>query len=124
MDYTINKVSEITGISPYALRYYEKEGLLLNIKRKENGRRVYNEDALSWIEFIKCLRDTGMSINDIKEYMELLNIGDSTVEERKQILMEHRNKLELQMEVIRKSLLKINKKIDWYNGTMQECFCE
>lgn len=123
MEYTINKAAEILGLSTYTLRYYEKEGLLLNIKRNDNGRRCYLDGDIEWVEFIKCLRDTGMSISDIKYLIELINTGDSTIDKRKEILREHKNKLEDKMRVLKNSINKIEKKIQWYDGDIRGCGC-
>lgn len=70
MDYSIGEFSKLIGISAFTLRYYEKEELIAP-QRRENGRRVYSEDDISWVEFIKRLKDTGMPIKEIKKYAKL-----------------------------------------------------
>ncbi|MEG1255935.1 MerR family transcriptional regulator [Clostridium sp.] len=121
MEYTISKAAEIVGVSSYTLRYYEKEGLLPYIERNESGIRVYKDSDIFWIELIKCLKDTGMSISEIHRIVELSLEGEHTIPERKEILKEHKKKLEEQMEQLRVCSNKIDKKIDWYNGKQDNC---
>lgn len=86
---TIGEFSEVTGISAYTLRYYEKKGLL-HVSRDAAGRRDYSADDIEWVKFIKRLKDTGMLLRDIKHYSDLRYQGDSTMEERKELLTRHR----------------------------------
>ncbi|MED1065869.1 MerR family transcriptional regulator [Bacillus paralicheniformis] len=84
-------------VSANTLRFYEKEGLLRNISRDSNGRRIYNDDDLRWINFIRSLRLTGMPISKIKEYIDLYELGDETFLQRKKMMMQH--KLEVQNKI-------------------------
>ncbi|RQW09568.1 MerR family transcriptional regulator [Paenibacillus rhizophilus] len=68
------------------MRYYEKEGILPFIKRNESGIRMYEEEHIDWLKFICCLRDTGMSISQLKDFVELTVQGDGTTEQRIQML--------------------------------------
>lgn len=86
---TIGELSTQTGISEYTLRYYEKKELI-RVERDQNGRRCYVEKDIEWILFIKKLKDTGMLLRDIKRYSNLRYEGDSTMEERMNILKIHR----------------------------------
>jgi len=121
MEYTISKASEIVGLSSYTLRYYEKEGLLPGIKRNENGIRIYKDSDIFWIELIKCLKDTGMPISEIHRIVELSLRGEHTIPERKEILRDHKKKLEEQMEQLKICSNKIDRKIEWYNGKIDNC---
>lgn len=75
------------------MRYYEKEGLLTNISRDKSGRRVYYDADLIWLNWIKRLKSTGMSLEDIKRFSDLRVLGDSSIPDRKQMLIEHSKKL-------------------------------
>ncbi|MDA3732147.1 MerR family transcriptional regulator [Niameybacter massiliensis] len=121
MAYTIGKVAERVGLSTYTLRYYEKEGLLPGIQKNGQGIRIYQEDDIFWIELIKCLKETGMSIADIHYIVELSMEGEHTIPQRKQILNAHKRQLQEQMEIIQRSVHKIDKKIEWYDGKTKEC---
>lgn len=115
MELTIQQVSDKVGISSFTLRYYEKVGLLPSVRRNPKGRRIFNETDISWIELIRCLRNTGMSIEDVKRIVELSMLGDNTIPDRKQILRNHRLKMEQQMEELKRYIEKIDSKINWYN---------
>lgn len=121
MTYTIGKVAERVGLTTHTLRYYEKEGLLPYVKKNEQGIRIYEEDDLVWIELIKCLKETGMSIGEIQSIVVLSLEGDGTIPERKNILEKHKVKLLEQMAALQRSVEKIDKKLDWYNGKSIEC---
>ncbi|MEF9951994.1 MAG: MerR family transcriptional regulator [Clostridium sp.] len=121
MSYTVGDVAKKVGLSSYTLRYYEKEGLLPNVKRNDRGIREYSDDDIVWIELIKCLKSTGMSIEEIKVIVDLSLEGGDTIPQRKEILLNHRVKLETQIEDLVKCINKIDYKIDWYNGKSTNC---
>lgn len=73
-------------------RYYEKEGLLPHVKRNDNGKRLYDEEDLSWIHFVTALRATGMPIAQILKYLYLYKEGDSTISERKLMMLNHKKR--------------------------------
>jgi len=119
--YTIKHVSEIVGLSSYTIRYYDKCGLIPFIARNKNGVREFNEDDIFWIEIIKCLKNTGMTIEDIKSIVDLSLKGDHTKEERKNILLEHRRKILEQIESLNNNLKKLDSKIAWYENNSGCC---
>jgi MerR family transcriptional regulator, aldehyde-responsive regulator len=113
--YTIQEFCQKVNLSPFTLRYYEKEGLVPLSKRQNNGHRVYDDHDIPWITTICCLRSTGMSVSDIKHYVELTKLGESTVKERKQIILDQKKKIEEQLDELKKHLELINKKINLYD---------
>ncbi|MEZ0536530.1 MerR family transcriptional regulator [Caldicellulosiruptoraceae bacterium PP1] len=118
MQYSIKEVSEKTNLSAYTIRYYEQEGLLPNLERDAHGNRIFKESDVEWLLFIRCLRDTGMSITNMKRYVELNNLGDATIEDRREILLNHKKYIEAKIEELNNYLQKINHKIEWYNNTV------
>lgn len=114
MEYTIKQVSEKTGLSIYALRYYDKEGLLPLVKRSQSGIRKFSDNDIDWLGLICCLKNSGMSIENIKEFMNLCLRGNDTVEIRKNILVNHKEHILAQMKQLESSLCTINYKIDHY----------
>ncbi|MGL5051773.1 MAG: MerR family transcriptional regulator [Fusobacteriaceae bacterium] len=117
----IGDVGKELNIPTSTLRFYEKKGLLPHVERDKNGIRVYREEDIFWIEIIKCLRETGMSIEDIKHIVELSLQGENTEKQRKDILIEHRKKVEDEMKILKKYIEKINLKIKWYEDKNIEC---
>ncbi|MDE7429922.1 MAG: MerR family transcriptional regulator, partial [Lachnospiraceae bacterium] len=96
MEYSIGDFSKLTGLGIHTLRYYEHEGLITP-KRNSGNRRCYSDKDLTWIEFIKRLKDTGMPIKEIKHYAELRAAGDPTLSERMEMLVQHRHALNVQI---------------------------
>ena len=112
---TIQEVANNFSLSKDTLRYYEKEGLIDPVKKNKSGIREYTEEDLKRIEFIKCMRSSGLSIEVLKKYVELFNKGKSTVKERKDLLIGQREKLLEKQEDIKKTLDRLNYKIELYD---------
>lgn len=115
MGYTIAQVAEKVDLTAYTLRYYEKEGLLPFVERDEHGNRMFKENDIEWIMLIYCLRDTGMSIAEIKHYVDLCVEGNGTIETRRKIIFEHKKLVEQKTEQMKDYLTKINKKLECYD---------
>jgi DNA-binding transcriptional MerR regulator len=113
--YTINEVAEICNISPYTLRFYDKEGLLPFVSRNPSGNRQFSDTDLNVIKLICCLKNTGMQIKDIKRYIDLVMQGAETSAQRKQIMIEHRKTVLNQIEDLKKNLNIIDLKIALYD---------
>lgn len=106
-------------IEPHTLRFYEKEGIITP-QRTESGIRVYSEDNISQLEMAMCLKSTGMPLKDIKRYFDLVEQGDSTLDQRLKIFTDHRQHVLDQIEELKKHLCKIEHKIEWYTGFVAE----
>ena len=93
MTYSIQEVSEKTGLSAHTLRYYEKESLLPGVERSSSGFRQYSDADLELLGGICCLKNTGMSLREIARFMQLTKEGDSTLRQRCGLLEAHRGKV-------------------------------
>jgi DNA-binding transcriptional MerR regulator len=113
--YTIKQVSEKTSLPPHVLRYYENEGLLPSISRSRNGVRRYSDEDLEWIGLICCLKNTGMSIKQIKSFVELSVKGDKTLKQRVEMLLEHKKNVEDQIQEMHQHLEKVTCKIEKFS---------
>lgn len=113
----IKEVSEETGLSAHTIRYYEKEGLLPPIARDKNGIRCFSGDNLFWLDLVICLKKTKMPTEQIKKIVELSIEGDQTIPERKIILETHKNKIDAQIKELEVSKIKVEKKINFYDGS-------
>ena len=111
------QVSEHTGFSLDTLRYYEKEGLLGSIERTTGGRRVYTQADVDWLGMVRCLRDTGMPIADLKRYTELC-ADDSTMEERLDLLERHGDEVQASIDALLRQQEQLRAKIGWYRGQL------
>lgn len=112
---TIAEVSKKYGLSADTLRYYERVGLIPEIKRNKSGIRDYKEEDCRWIEFIKCMRSAGLPIEALIEYVRLVQQGDETIGARKELLMEQRKQLIEKMEDMKKTIERLDYKIEIYD---------
>ena len=115
MSYSIKEVSQKFNISAYTLRYYEKEGLLPSVQRNENGKRLYTDIDLGWIQIVGCMRATGMSIAYIKKYIDLCTKGNETVPERRKIILDQKKVIEEQLKKYTELLELVDMKLDYYD---------
>lgn len=118
---TIAQVSEKCDISADTLRYYERIGLLPPVKRNKSGIRDYEEGDVRWISFIKCMRNAGLSIETLIEYVSLFQQGEDTVPVRKNLLIEQRQQLVERIEEMKQTLSYLDKKIDGYEEKIVKC---
>lgn len=117
---TISEVSERTGLSQDTLRYYEKAGLIERVGRTSGNRRCYEAADLDWLAFLLRLRETGMSIADMRHFGQLRNTGTTTVADRLIMLREHRSLLEAHIRSLRQSAKVLGTKIDHYEALLAE----
>ena len=113
MGYPIGKFSKMVSLSIDTLRYYEKERLIIPA-RDQNNRRTYSEADQRWIAFIKRLKATGMPIKEIKTYARLRYQGNSTIDERLQLLFTQKNRLTAQQQEIDAHIAFLENKIATY----------
>ncbi len=110
----IGEVSKLFDVPSETLRYYERAGLLLPVNRTENGIRDFDERDLHRVEFILRMRNAGLSIEVLKEYMRLVEAGDETITQRKDILIKEKEKLEQRIEEFQFTLNMLKYKICVY----------
>jgi DNA-binding transcriptional MerR regulator len=115
---TIAEVSEKYDLSADTLRYYERVGLIPRVNRSPSGTRDYTEEDLNWVGFIKCMRSAGLPIEALIEYVGLFQQGDATIEARKELLREQRRQLIARMDDMRKTLERLDHKIEVYEKTV------
>ena len=111
---TIKEAAERTGISIDNLRYYERIGLIPKIHRNKNGIRDYTQEDCNWVEFIKCMRNAGLPIETLIDYVTMFQQGDSTIDARKELLTEQRKVLEKKIKDMNETLGRLNHKIELY----------
>lgn len=114
--YTIKDAAKLMNVPPSTIRYYDKEGLIPSIKRKETGYRIFTEEALSALKIIDCLKKTGMPIKDIRQFFQWIDEGDASLEERYEMFLERKAAVEAQMAELQQVMDTINYKC-WYYET-------
>ena len=112
---TIAEVSKKYNITPDTIRYYEKIGLIPHVSRNKSGIRDFDENSCNWIEFIKCMRSAGLSIDVLTQYISLFKQGNKTAKARKELLVEQRKKLLEKQEDINRTIKRLDYKIELYN---------
>jgi DNA-binding transcriptional MerR regulator len=128
--HTIRQVAEITGFSPDTLRYYEKIGLLKSPQRGPGGVRTYSDDNVHLLTSLNCLKKTGLSLEDIKEFVQegkvfenrstKLDVNDPILLSRIKVLSEHLNKMEEQRRELDDIIKRTKKKLDYFNEILNE----
>jgi len=118
---TIAEVAERTGLTRHTLRYYERDGLMLDVGRAGSGHRRYTERDLGWIELITKLRATGMPVREVRRYAELVRAGDGNEDERLTLLRAHHGRVRAQLDTIAAYLDAIDMKISYYAGAAGAC---
>ena len=117
--YTIQEVSKKTGLTAHTLRYYEKEGLLSGVERTQGGFRQYTDEDLERLGLICCLKNTGMSIQEIARFVQLTHEGDHTLEERVELLREHRERVLERMAEMQEHLDKVTWKLNFFTEKLR-----
>ncbi|CAM4387605.1 MerR family transcriptional regulator [Paenibacillus alkaliterrae] len=110
----ISEVGGKFGLSQDTLRYYERVGLLPRVNRTKGGVRDYTEEDCKWVEFIKCMRNVGLPVEVLIEYVALYQLGDETLQTRKELLIEQRKQLAVRLEEMQSTLERLDTKIDRY----------
>lgn len=119
MSYSISQMAQRFGIEPHTLRFYEKEGIITP-ERTASGIRSYTDENAAQLEMAMCLKSTGMPLKDIKRYFDLVKAGDETLDQRLQIFKDHRERVLEEIAQLQKYLCKIEHKIQWYQGFVDE----
>lgn len=114
----IAEVSKQYDIPQDTLRYYERIGLLPTVTRNKGGIRDYTEADIKWVEFIKCMRSAGLSIEVLIEYVRLFKQGDKTIAARKALFQEQRRQLLDKMQAMKETLKRLDYKIAIYEDTV------
>lgn len=114
MGLTIKQAAGRTQLSEHTLRYYDREGLMPLLKRSPSKIRDFSENDIAWIDLICCLKNSGMPLEEIKDFMNLCLKGPDTCEERRAMLISHKKSILEQMEKLQGSLNTIDYKIDHY----------
>ena len=113
MLYTVGEMAKILELPASTLRYYDKEGLLPFVERSSGGIRMFSDKDYEWLKIIECLKKAGMSIKDIRRYIELTLQGDDTIHERLELFQKQRRLLLEQMESLQRTLKVLDYKC-WY----------
>jgi len=110
----IAETSQRYDITADTLRYYERIGLIPPVNRNAGGIRDYTQEDCNWVEFIKCMRGAGLSIETLIEYVTMFQQGNPTIKARKKLLIEQRSQLTEKIKEMQQTLKRLDEKIDGY----------
>lgn len=112
--YTVKEVAELLGVSVHTVRYYDDKGLIPGTKRNAANQRLFDDMEVEWLFVSLTLRNTGLSLKEVKHYIELYQQGDSTLPQRYKIMAVQKEKTLQEMEELKLRLAVLDKKIDHY----------
>ncbi len=129
--YSMKETCEKTSLSYETLKFYCNEGLVPNVSRNKNNHRIFSEQDVAWLNNLTCLRDCGMTLSEMKIYLELALEGETSIDPRKEMLEEKRHKLIKQLDNIKSNIEYIDQKqkfyddvksgkIDYYSNVIKE----
>ena len=116
---TISEVSKKYGLSQDTLRYYEKVGAIPPVHRTKSGVRDYTEEDCGWVDLVKCMRGSGLSVEVMAEYVRLQLQGDETIPQRRQLLVDQRDQLTAQLQLIQDTMKRLDYKISRYDEAIK-----
>ena len=116
MTYTIGEMAKLLDIAPSTLRYYDNEGLLPFMERSDGGIRIFKDSDYEMLKIIHCLKASGMKIKDIKEFIQLVSLGDKTIDARLELFRKRQAEVEKQMVQLQETLDTVKFKC-WYYET-------
>ena len=119
MVYTVGETAKILNVAPSTLRYYDKEGLLPFVERSNGGMRMFQEKDFEWLFVIECLKKSGLSIKDIKSFIQMTLSGDQTINERLELFQKQKARVLEQMEELQQTLDILDYKC-WYYETAKK----
>lgn len=119
MVYTVGEMAKLLGVAASTLRYYDKEGLLPFVERSSGGIRMFRESDIEWLQVIGCMKKAGMSIKDIRQYIEMALQGDDTIDLRLAMFQRQQEVLKQQMAELRHTMEMVDYKC-WYYETAKE----
>ncbi|MDE7036495.1 MAG: MerR family transcriptional regulator, partial [Lachnospiraceae bacterium] len=115
----ISEVSKKYGISQDTLRYYERIGVIPPVHRTGSGLRDYTEEDCGWVELAGCMRSAGLPLEALTEYVRLCQEGDSTIPDRRRLLLEQKDILSKQLKAIQETMERLEYKISCYDRAME-----
>ncbi|PLS15909.1 MerR family transcriptional regulator [Bacillus sp. M6-12] len=121
MNYTIGQVAKINQLSISQLRYYYNQGLFPFLKRTEKGNRVFDHDALKFLDIILCLKNTGMLIKDIKQFVDWSMGGNDTIPQRLEMMKQQEINVLQQIRDTEENVIKIQQKIARLERERKKC---
>ena len=116
---TIKEVCEKYGISADTLRYYERVGVIPEVNRTKGGIRNYSEEDIKWVENAICMRNAGVPVEMLIDYVRLFREGNATLQARCDLLVEARQAIQEQMDKLQETADLLDYKISRYDEALK-----
>lgn len=116
--YTMKQVCKEVDMTYETLKFYCNQNLVPNVKRDKNNHRIFNDHDVAWIKSLTCLKQCGMSIQEMKEYLALCLEGESTIPQRQLILDAKKAALQKSITKLQESIDYIDWKQNFYNEVL------
>lgn len=116
--YSMKEACALTNMTYENLKFYCNEGLVPNVKRDSRNYRVFDDHDIKWIQSLSCLKNCGMSIAEMKEYLALCLEGKSSIPERKAILAAKREALLRSIAELQNAVAYIDWKQGFYDDVL------
>ncbi|MNO16937.1 HTH-type transcriptional regulator AdhR [compost metagenome] len=117
--YTVKEAAAILGLTEHTIRYYTDQGLVPSLQRDKNNNRLFDEESMNWLNGVKYLKECGMSIEAIKEYIDLCMEGDSSIDKRYEIILAQKAVAEAQLEQAKQRFKYMQEKADHYTDIVK-----
>lgn len=112
--YTVKEVAKLLDLTEHTVRYYTDKGLIPSVQRDKNNNRLFDDESINWLTGIKYLKQCGMSVKDIKTYVDLCLEGDSTIQERYEIILKQKAVALAQLEEAKRRVKYLEDKLNHY----------
>lgn len=116
----IGEVAAQFGLTVPTIRYYDQEGLIPNLQKNESGQRVFTAENIDALQIIECLKDSGMAIKDIKQFMQWVSEGDETLYNRRDMFVRLRAQMQEKMNRLQQTMHVLDYKVGYYSKAVQD----
>lgn len=117
--YTVKQVADQLEMNPHTVRFYTDKELIPGLKRGENNVRLFDEDTIGWLQGVKALRNSGMSVEAIKKYVDLCLVGEAAIPERLEIIKDQQEKVNAQLAELQQSSQFLAEKVHFYENLLE-----
>ena len=118
--YTVHQVAQRFQVSPHTIRYYDSQHLFPEVARDAHGARIFTQEQLDWLSMVLCLRSTGLSVAEIRRFVELVEQGPSTIRERYEIILAQKRRAETERTEIEHKLAILDRKLAHYEQQLSK----
>lgn len=117
--YSIGEAAKLINVTAHTLRFYDKLGLLPNLRKNSVGLRRFTEEDVHWLFILQCLKETGLQLKDIKKYIDLAQKGEETLQERLEMFQQQKVRIERQIANLQRNIEKIDFKVRYYEEALK-----